>query len=188
MFRYSFWLVYSLILSTSFIFFIFEKSLLAFFFIYSISSVVGVETRRHSNTFHQNKKLTFFQGVKKLSNAIHPDCICVSGSFFFFYYLLLLPKIQTLYTVWSEGFLYKVALPELKISPIMKFFIHNSVVTPALWIGTSKKVKFCGQKNLTVWGLIWRFSEELRKKIDKENFFCLGENLKSDHTSQAPCY
>ena len=31
-------------------------------------------------------------------------------------------------TVGSEGFLYKVALPELKISPIMYFVIHNSVV------------------------------------------------------------
>ena len=31
-------------------------------------------------------------------------------------------------TVWSEGFLYKVAPPELKISPIMYFVIHNSVV------------------------------------------------------------
>ena len=31
-------------------------------------------------------------------------------------------------TVRSEGFLYKVALPELKISPIMYFVIHNSVV------------------------------------------------------------
>ena len=31
-------------------------------------------------------------------------------------------------TVWSEEFLYKVALPELKISPIMYFVIHNSVV------------------------------------------------------------
>ena len=31
-------------------------------------------------------------------------------------------------TVWSEGFLYKVALPELKISPIMYFVIHNLVV------------------------------------------------------------
>ena len=32
------------------------------------------------------------------------------------------------YTVWSEVFLYKVAPPELKISPIMYFVIHNSVV------------------------------------------------------------
>ena len=31
-------------------------------------------------------------------------------------------------TVWSEGFLYKVTPPELKISPIMYFVIHNSVV------------------------------------------------------------
>ena len=31
-------------------------------------------------------------------------------------------------TVWSEGFLYKVAPPELKISLIMYFVIHNSVV------------------------------------------------------------
>ena len=31
-------------------------------------------------------------------------------------------------TVWSEGFLYKVALPKLKIQPIMYFVIHNSVV------------------------------------------------------------
>ena len=29
---------------------------------------------------------------------------------------------------WSGGFLYNVALPELKISPIMYFVIHNSVV------------------------------------------------------------
>ena len=31
-------------------------------------------------------------------------------------------------TVWSEGFLYKVALPELKISLIMYFVMYNSVV------------------------------------------------------------
>ena len=31
-------------------------------------------------------------------------------------------------TVWSEWFLYKVAPTELKISPIMYFVIHNSVV------------------------------------------------------------
>ena len=31
-------------------------------------------------------------------------------------------------TVWSERFSYKVAPPELKISPIMYFVIHNSVV------------------------------------------------------------
>ena len=31
-------------------------------------------------------------------------------------------------TVGSEGFLYKVAPPELKNSPIMYFVIHNSVV------------------------------------------------------------
>ena len=32
------------------------------------------------------------------------------------------------FTVWSERFLYKVAPPELKISPIMYFVIRNSVV------------------------------------------------------------
>ena len=32
------------------------------------------------------------------------------------------------HTVWSEGFLYKVAPPELKISPIMYFVMYNSVV------------------------------------------------------------
>ena len=37
-------------------------------------------------------------------------------------------KDNILYTVWSEGFLYKVASLELKISPIMYFVIHNSVV------------------------------------------------------------
>ena len=31
-------------------------------------------------------------------------------------------------TVGSEGFLYKVARRELKISPIMYFYMHNSVV------------------------------------------------------------
>ena len=31
-------------------------------------------------------------------------------------------------TVWSQGFLYKVAPPELKISPIMYFVMYNSVV------------------------------------------------------------
>ena len=31
-------------------------------------------------------------------------------------------------TVWSEGFLYKVAPRELKISPIMYFDMYNSVV------------------------------------------------------------
>ena len=31
-------------------------------------------------------------------------------------------------TVWSEGFLYKVAPPEQKNSPIIFFVIHNSVV------------------------------------------------------------
>ena len=37
----------------------------------------------------QNKKLTFFQGVKKLSNAIlstYPDCICVIGRGFSFFW------------------------------------------------------------------------------------------------------
>ena len=34
----------------------------------------------------------------------------------------------TIYIVWSVGFLYKVAPPELKNSPIMYFVIHNSVV------------------------------------------------------------
>ena len=33
-----------------------------------------------------------------------------------------------IFTVWSQGFLYKVALPELKISPIMYFVMYNSVV------------------------------------------------------------
>ena len=32
------------------------------------------------------------------------------------------------YTVWSEEFLYKVAPPELKISPIMYFVMYNSIV------------------------------------------------------------
>ena len=32
------------------------------------------------------------------------------------------------FTVWLEGFLYKVALPELKISPIMYFVMYNSIV------------------------------------------------------------
>ena len=33
------------------------------------------------------------------------------------------------HSVWSEGFLYKVALPELKISPIMYVFVmYNSIV------------------------------------------------------------
>ena len=36
--------------------------------------------------------------------------------------------VETSYTVWSEGFLYKVDQPELKISPIMYFVIYNSVV------------------------------------------------------------
>ena len=31
-------------------------------------------------------------------------------------------------TVWSEGFLYKVAPPELNISPIMYFVMYNSIV------------------------------------------------------------
>ena len=35
-------------------------------------------------------------------------------------------------TVWSDGFLYKVARPELKNSPIMYFVIHNSVVLSKL--------------------------------------------------------
>ena len=33
-----------------------------------------------------------------------------------------------IFTVWSEGFLYKVTLPELKISPIMHFVIYNLVL------------------------------------------------------------
>ena len=37
-------------------------------------------------------------------------------------------------TVWSEGFLYKVVPPELKISPIMYFVIHNCCAIRAkLW-------------------------------------------------------
>ena len=39
-----------------------------------------------------------------------------------------LNALYALHTVWSEGFLYKVAPPELKISTIMYFVIHNSVV------------------------------------------------------------
>ena len=35
---------------------------------------------------------------------------------------------NTFLTVWSEGFLNKVAPPELNISPRMYFVIHNSVV------------------------------------------------------------
>ena len=42
--------------------------------------------------------------------------------------LLMGASMLAVNTVWSEGFLYKVALPELKISPIMYFVIHNSVV------------------------------------------------------------
>ena len=43
--------------------------------------------------------------------------------------LIFASELQvTKLTVWSEGFLYKVAPPELKISPIMYFVIHNSVV------------------------------------------------------------
>ena len=41
-------------------------------------------------------------------------------------------QFHKLATVWSEGFLYKVAPPELKISPIMYFVIHNSVVLPKI--------------------------------------------------------
>ena len=37
-------------------------------------------------------------------------------------------NIKCGYTVWSEGFLYKVAPSELKILPIIYFVIHNSVV------------------------------------------------------------
>ena len=40
--------------------------------------------------------------------------------------LKLLLKI--FYTVWSEGVLYKVAPPELNISPIMYFVMYNSIV------------------------------------------------------------
>ena len=40
----------------------------------------------------------------------------------------VLGKQDTQFDHWSEGFLYKVALPELKNSPIMYFVIHNSVV------------------------------------------------------------
>ena len=36
--------------------------------------------------------------------------------------------VRILITVWSEGFLYKVALPELKFSTIMYFVINNSLV------------------------------------------------------------
>ena len=32
------------------------------------------------------------------------------------------------FTVWSEGFLYKVAPPEVKISPSMYFSIYNGLV------------------------------------------------------------
>ena len=37
-------------------------------------------------------------------------------------------KLYEYCTVWSEGFLYKVAPLDLKILPIMYFVIHNSVV------------------------------------------------------------
>ena len=43
-------------------------------------------------------------------------------------HISLKQKFWIWYTVWSEGFLYKVATPDLKISPIMYFVIHNSVV------------------------------------------------------------
>ena len=42
--------------------------------------------------------------------------------------LFFFQKKKYIATVWSEGFLYNVAPPELKISPIMYFVIHNSVV------------------------------------------------------------
>ena len=40
------------------------------------------------------------------------------------------PLVRTweCHTVWSEGFLYKVAPPELKISPNVYFIMYNSVV------------------------------------------------------------
>ena len=72
--------------------------------------------------------------VKLLSEL---NCISCCNCIQFFFLLIsnflyqkmgLENKVFTDITVWSEGFLYKVAPPELKISPIMYFVIHNSVV------------------------------------------------------------
>ena len=65
---------------------------------------------------------------------VHSLYVCISPTAKYMYSVELktmffLPcPYGTIHTVWSEGFLYKVPLPVLKISPIMYFVIHNSVV------------------------------------------------------------
>ena len=68
-------------------------------------------------------------GLDSVASVFFPSTIPIP-----FLLLPFTPKPNTrrgkshLLTVLSEEFLYKVALPELKISPIMYFVIHNSVV------------------------------------------------------------
>ena len=64
------------------------------------------------------------------SYILHIDCVIQFSVKNLFNIANTRPKClkKTSDTVWSEGFLYKVAPPELKISPIMYFVMYNSVV------------------------------------------------------------
>ena len=56
-------------------------------------------------------------------------------------------------TVWSEGFLYKVAPPELKISSIIYFVIHNLLVL-VLGIGYLTRVENPGFSHFSGLGFL----------------------------------
>ena len=89
------------------------------------------ETTENENVLCQPenfKELTYRMWILSKRNQVDMELFqCIYNNS---YAILRNPevKITILCTVLSEGFLYKVAPLELKISPIMYFVIHNSVV------------------------------------------------------------
>ena len=100
----------------------------------------------HCCTSKHTYEETCFVGLI-LSIHLALEYYCTRGIFFFSIYIvrsihyILLPyntlftvmrvclgKIRIAGTVWSEGFVYKVAPSELRILPIMYFVIHNLLV------------------------------------------------------------
>ena len=80
-------------------------------------------------------KLIALQSFLSLSREWHTHRLISSRRRWLLHYIFFLDEIEFVVallwhfdTVWSERFLYKVAPLELKISPIMYFVIHNSVV------------------------------------------------------------
>ena len=77
------------------------------------------------NVYTTDKRVEILHAAKShdwylvISKANHNDSGIYECQVIFIYHLI---------TVWSEGFLYKVAPPELKNSLIMYFVIHKSVV------------------------------------------------------------